>query len=91
MGGMGTATPLSTSHTPTSRTAKATICSGPGGTGGSVGTTVFFHRTTNNLLDVPRTANSSEEENSPGKLQKLRDSTREFLWRIFHIPPFFQH
>ncbi|XP_061499166.1 EGFR adapter protein [Anopheles gambiae] len=77
MGGMGTATPLSTSHTPTSRTAKATICSGPGGTGGSVGTTVFFHRTTNNLLDVPRTANSSEEENSPTELNTCRKLTEK--------------
>ncbi|XP_049297610.1 EGFR adapter protein-like [Anopheles funestus] len=76
MGGMGTATPLSTS-TPTSRTAKATICSGTGGTGGSVGTTVFFHRTTNNLLDVPRTANSSEEENSPTELNTCRKLTEK--------------
>ncbi|XP_053664503.1 EGFR adapter protein-like [Anopheles marshallii] len=76
MGGMGTATPLSTS-TPTSRTAKATICSGTGGTGGSVGTTVFFHRTTNNLLDVPRTTNSSEEENSPTELNTCRKLTEK--------------
>ncbi|XP_052893351.1 EGFR adapter protein-like [Anopheles moucheti] len=77
MGGMGTATPLSTSSTPTSRTAKATICSGTGGTGGSVGTTVFFHRTTNNLLDVPRTTNSSEEENSPTELNTCRKLTEK--------------
>uniref|UniRef100_A0A182WBD8 SH2 domain-containing protein n=1 Tax=Anopheles minimus TaxID=112268 RepID=A0A182WBD8_9DIPT len=76
MGGMGTATPLSTS-TPTSRTAKATICSGTGGTGSSVGTTVFFHRTTNNLLDVPRTTNSSEEENSPTELNTCRKLTEK--------------
>uniref|UniRef100_A0A182MKT7 SH2 domain-containing protein n=1 Tax=Anopheles culicifacies TaxID=139723 RepID=A0A182MKT7_9DIPT len=74
MGGMGTATPLSTS-TPTSRTAKATICSG--GTGSSVGTTVFFHRATNNLLDVPRTTNSSEEENSPTELNTCRKLTEK--------------
>ncbi|XP_035913369.1 tensin-4-like isoform X2 [Anopheles stephensi] len=77
MGGMGTATtPLSTS-TPASRTAKATICSGSGGTGGSVGTTVFFHRTTNNLLDVPHRTNSSEEENSPTELNTCRKLTEK--------------
>ncbi|XP_035784812.1 tensin-4-like [Anopheles albimanus] len=66
------------------RTAKASICmSGPGpgvGSGGSSGgsvnigaTTVFFHRTTNNLLDVPPTrTNSSEEENSPTELNTCR-------------------
>uniref|UniRef100_A0AAG5D700 SH2 domain-containing protein n=1 Tax=Anopheles atroparvus TaxID=41427 RepID=A0AAG5D700_ANOAO len=78
MGGMATATPLSTNA---SRTAKATICGGANGssgaTGGSIGTTVFFHRTTNNLLDVPRTANSSEEENSPTELNTCRKLTEK--------------
>ncbi|KFB38286.1 AGAP006893-PA-like protein [Anopheles sinensis] len=80
MGGMATATPLSSNA---SRTAKATICggpngpSGPTGGGGSIGTTVFFHRTTNNLLDVPRTANSSEEENSPTELNTCRKLTEK--------------
>uniref|UniRef100_A0A182N9F4 SH2 domain-containing protein n=1 Tax=Anopheles dirus TaxID=7168 RepID=A0A182N9F4_9DIPT len=78
LGGMGTASPLSATSTPPSRTAKATICSGTGGTGtGSIGTTVFFHRTTNNLLDVPRTANSSEEENSPTELNTCRKLTEK--------------
>uniref|UniRef100_A0A182Q9F6 SH2 domain-containing protein n=1 Tax=Anopheles farauti TaxID=69004 RepID=A0A182Q9F6_9DIPT len=78
LGGMGTATPLSATSTPASRTAKATICSGTGGTGaGSVGTTVFFHRTTNNLLDVPIRANSSEEENSPTELNTCRKLTEK--------------
>ncbi|XP_053676164.1 EGFR adapter protein-like [Anopheles nili] len=72
IGTMGTATPL-TATTPPARTAKATICSGPAGTG----TTVFFHRTTNNLLDVPRTANSSEEENSPTELNTCRKLTEK--------------
>ncbi|XP_058067386.1 EGFR adapter protein-like [Anopheles bellator] len=70
---MATPMPTGTAH---HRTAQATICTtagtGPAGAA-NIGTTVFFHRTTNNLLNVPgRAANSSEEENSPTELNTCR-------------------